>query len=55
MFPFAEVTLGGGVVYRLQMLGGSVFVLFQYSSCGLKEIGEKSGNLSIGYLGTFKI
>jgi hypothetical protein len=51
MLPFAEVTLGGGIVYRLQILGESVFVLFQYSGCGLKEIREKPGNLSIGYYG----
>jgi hypothetical protein len=48
MLSFAEVTLGDGMVYRLQILGGSVFVLFQYSGCSLKEIGGKPGNLSIG-------
>jgi hypothetical protein len=47
----SNVTLGDGMDYRLQILGGSVFVLFQYSGCGLKEIGEKPGNLSVEYCG----
>jgi hypothetical protein len=52
MLSFAEVTtLGDGMDYRLQIMGGNAFVLFQYSGCGLKEKGEKSGNLSIGYYG----
>jgi hypothetical protein len=40
-----------GLDYRLQILGGSGFGLFKYTGCGLKEIGEKPGNLSIRYYG----
>jgi hypothetical protein len=51
MINRSNIILRDRMDYKLKIVGGSCLALFQYSGCGLKELGEKPGCLSIGVCG----